>query len=143
MFVEFVLWNISPAKILWNYVHGSLRQYNAGSWFVLGEIEVFPGNVAAAHLIYRCLNALSEDGSPLLQANVTGSSTSEDGTTQTITIQIPSQQDGSTEAEGEDEETAPCFLTIQEEEEEGVDTGGITIPAEPDPDPGPSVPGGS
>ncbi|KAJ9591177.1 hypothetical protein L9F63_002294, partial [Diploptera punctata] len=100
-----------------------------------GEIEVFPGNVAAAHLIYRCLNALSEDGSPL-QANVTGSSTSEDGTTQTITIQIPSQQqDGSPGAEGEDEETTPCFLAIQEEEEEGVDTGGITIPAEPDPDP--------
>ncbi|XP_023711955.2 zinc finger protein 358 [Cryptotermes secundus] len=97
------------------------------------EIEVFPGNVAAAHLIYRCLNALSTDGSPL-QANLTGSATSEDGTTQTITIQIPTQQqEGGTEVE--DDETAPCFLAIQEEEEEGVDTGGITIPAEPDPDP--------
>jgi len=74
---------------------------------------------------------------------VTGSATSEDGTTQTITIQIPSQQqEGCTAAEGEDEETTPCFLAIQEEEEEGVDTGGITIPAEPDPDPG-IVPAGS
>jgi hypothetical protein len=100
--------------------------------FFTGEIEVFPGNVAAAHLIYRCLNALSTDGSPL-QANLTGSATSEDGTTQTITIQIPTQQEGG--AEVEDDETAPCFLAIQEEEEEGVDTGGITIPAEPDPDP--------
>ncbi|PSN57765.1 hypothetical protein C0J52_00347 [Blattella germanica] len=97
----------------------------------------------AAHLIYRCLNAaLSTDGSPL-QANVTGSATSEDGTTQTITIQIPTQhQEGSAGTDGEDEETTPCFLAIQEEEEEGVDTGGITIPAEPDPDPG-IVPGGS
>ena len=99
-----------------------------------GEVEVFPGNVAAAQLIYRCLNALSTDGSPL-QANVTGSATSEDGTTQTITIQIPTQQQ-----ETEDDETTPCFLTIQEEEEEGVDTGGITIPADPDPD---IVPDGS
>lgn len=74
---------------------------------------------------------------------MTGSATSEDGTTQTITIQIPSQQqEGCTAAEGEDEETTPCFLAIQEEEEEGVDTGGITIPAEPDPDPG-IVPAGS
>lgn len=102
--------------------------------FFTGEIEVFPGNVAAAHLIYRCFNALSTDGSPL-QANLTGSATSEDGTTQTITIQIPTQQEeGGTEVE--DDETVPCFLAIQEEEEEGVDTGGITIPAEPDPDPG-------
>jgi len=99
-----------------------------------GEVEVFPGNVAAAQLIYRCLNALSTDGSPL-QANVTGSATSEDGTTQTITIQIPTQQQ-----ETEDDETTPCFLAIQEEEEEGVDTGGITIPADPDPD---IVPDGS
>lgn len=91
-------------------------------------MEVFPGNVAAAQLIYRCLNALSTDGSPL-QANVTGSATSEDGTTQTITIQIPTQQQ-----ETEDDETTPCFLAIQEEEEEGVDTGGITIPADPDPE---------
>lgn len=102
--------------------------------------------MAAAHLIYRCLNALSTDGSPL-QANVTGSATSEDGTTQTITIQIPTQQqEGGIEAEVEDDETTHCFLAIQEEEEEGVDTGGITIPAEPDLDPNPSpgvVPGGS
>lgn len=104
-------------------------------WTVFtGEVEVFPGNVAAAQLIYRCLNALSTDGSPL-QANVTGSATSEDGTTQTITIQIPTQQQ-----ETEDDETTPCFLAIQEEEEEGVDTGGITIPADPDPD---IVPDGS
>jgi hypothetical protein len=88
--------------------------------------------VAAAHVIYRCLNALSADGNPL-QANLTGSATSEDGTTQTITIQIPTQHEGS--AEVEDDETAPCFLAIHDEEEEGVDTGGITIPAEPDPDP--------
>jgi hypothetical protein len=66
---------------------------------------------------------------------LTGSATSEDGTTQTITIQIPTQQqEGDTEVE--DDETVPCFLAIQEEEEEGVDTGGITIPAEPEPDPG-------
>jgi hypothetical protein len=78
---------------------------------------------------------------------VTGSATSEDGTTQTITIHIPTQQqEGGTEAEVEDDETTHCFLAIQEEEEEGVDTGGITIPAEPDLDPNSSpgvVPGGS
>ncbi|XP_067008567.2 gastrula zinc finger protein XlCGF26.1 [Anabrus simplex] len=92
------------------------------------EEEVFPGNVAAAQLIYRCLNALSADGNTL-EANVTGSSTSPDGTTQTITIQIPSQDCAN---DAEDDETTQCFMEIQQPEEEEVDTGGITIPAEPE-----------
>lgn len=72
------------------------------------------------------------------------SSTSADGTSQTITIQIPSKHlEGSlpstetsvrtlSQIEQEDEETMHCFLQIPREEEESIDTGGITIPAEPD-----------
>jgi hypothetical protein len=131
------LWRIEKRNLAWSvFIFPEISSYvKIFFWTVFsGEVEVFPGNVAAAQLIYRCLNALSTDGSPL-QANVTGSATSEDGTTQTITIQIPTQQQ-----ETEDDETTPCFLAIQEEEEEGVDTGGITIPADPDPD---IVPDGS
>ena len=71
------------------------------------------------------------------------SSTSADGTSQTITIQIPSKHlEGSlpsketpaktlSQIDQEDEETMHCFLKIPREEEENIDTGGITIPAEP------------
>lgn len=72
------------------------------------------------------------------------SSTSADGTSQTITIQIPSKHlEGSLSTreslnktdstiEQEDDETMHCFLKIPREEEESIDTGGITIPAEPE-----------
>lgn len=72
------------------------------------------------------------------------SSTSADGTSQTITIQIPSKHlEGSlpigetlyksnSTIEQEDDETMHCFLKIPREEEENIDTGGITIPAEPE-----------
>lgn len=71
------------------------------------------------------------------------SSTSADGTSQTITIQIPSKHlenslssreniKSSSAIEQEDEETMHCFLKLPREEEENIDTGGITIPAEPE-----------
>ena len=71
------------------------------------------------------------------------SSTSADGTSQTITIQIPSKHlegslpiiestSNSKTVEQEDEESMHCFLKIPREEEENIDTGGITIPAEPE-----------
>jgi len=71
------------------------------------------------------------------------SSTSADGTSQTITIQIPSKHlesslstreslNKNSTIEQEDDETMHCFLKIPREEEESIDTGGITIPAEPE-----------
>ncbi|CAD1473552.1 unnamed protein product [Heterotrigona itama] len=107
------------------------------------NVEVFPGNIAAAQLIYSCLGAFSKVGDTL-EANLMSSSTSADGTSQTITIQIPSKHlEGSlptrenrtknnSSIEQEDEETMHCFLKIPREEEESIDTGGITIPAEPE-----------
>ncbi|CAK9832430.1 Zinc finger protein 112 [Anthophora retusa] len=107
------------------------------------NVEVFPGNIAAAQLIYSCLGAFSKVGDTL-EANLMSSSTSADGTSQTITIQIPSKHlEGSLPTresgtknnsiiEQEDEETMHCFLKIPREEEESIDTGGITIPAEPE-----------
>ncbi|XP_043784093.1 gastrula zinc finger protein XlCGF58.1-like isoform X2 [Apis laboriosa] len=107
------------------------------------NVEVFPGNIAAAQLIYSCLGAFSKVGDTL-EANLMSSSTSADGTSQTITIQIPSKHlEGSlptrenetknnSTIEQEDEETMHCFLKIPREEEESIDTGGITIPAEPE-----------
>ncbi|XP_012531913.1 zinc finger protein 556 isoform X2 [Monomorium pharaonis] len=107
------------------------------------NVEVFPGNIAAAQLVYSCLGAFSKDGDTL-EANLMSSSTSADGTSQTITIQIPSKHlQGSLSTrenfnkndsiiEQEDEETMHCFLKIPREEEESIDTGGITIPAEPE-----------
>ncbi|XP_066583039.1 zinc finger protein 892-like [Prorops nasuta] len=107
------------------------------------NVEVFPGNIAAAQLIYSCLGAFSKVGKAL-EANLMSSSTSADGTSQTITIQIPSKHledslptretilKSSAEIEQEDDETMHCFLKIPREEEENIDTGGITIPAEPD-----------
>lgn len=106
-------------------------------------MEVFPGNIAAAQLIYSCLGAFSKVGDNL-EANLMSSSTSADGTSQTITIQIPSKHlEGSlptrenlnksdSAIEQEDDETMHCFLKIPREEEENIDTGGITIPAEPE-----------
>ncbi|XP_011310246.1 zinc finger protein 62 homolog [Fopius arisanus] len=106
-------------------------------------VEVFPGNIAAAQLIYSCLGAFSKDGNTI-EANLMSSSTSADGTSQTITIQIPSKHlEGSlpisdstirhsTTIDQEDDETMHCFLKIPREEEENIDTGGITIPAELD-----------
>ncbi|XP_015587714.1 zinc finger protein 845 [Cephus cinctus] len=105
------------------------------------NVEVFPGNIAAAQLIYSCLGAFSKVGKTI-EANLMSSSTSADGTSQTITIQIPSKDlEGSLPTsnenpknnaliEQEDEETMHCFLKIPREEEENIDTGGITIPAE-------------
>lgn len=107
------------------------------------NVEVFPGNIAAAQLIYSCLGAFSKVGDTL-EANLMSSSTSADGTSQTITIQIPSKHlEGSLSTretlyksnstiEQEDDETMHCFLKIPREEEESIDTGGITIPAEPE-----------
>ncbi|KAL0124560.1 hypothetical protein PUN28_006420 [Cardiocondyla obscurior] len=106
------------------------------------NVEVFPGNIAAAQLVYSCLGAFSKDGDTL-EANLMSSSTSADGTSQTITIQIPSKHlQGSLSTreslnkndsiEQEDDETMHCFLKIPREEEESIDTGGITIPAEPE-----------
>lgn len=94
-------------------------------------------------MIYSCLGAFSKVGDTL-EANLMSSSTSADGTSQTITIQIPSKHlEGSlptrecrtksnSTIEQEDEETMHCFLKIPREEEESIDTGGITIPAEPE-----------
>nr|CAD7399510.1 unnamed protein product [Timema cristinae] len=94
-----------------------------------GDCEVFPGNVAAAHLIYRCFNPNTLGGTTM-KANLTGNSTSEDGSTQTITIQIPAQSDADLD---DDDDTSHCFLALPQSEDDegvGVDTGGITIPAE-------------
>ncbi|RLU16185.1 hypothetical protein DMN91_011945 [Ooceraea biroi] len=108
------------------------------------NVEVFPGNIAAAQLVYSCLGAFSKDGDTL-EANLMSSSTSADGTSQTITIQIPSKHlevslptkeclnnKSNSTIEQEDDETMHCFLKIPREEEESIDTGGITIPAEPE-----------
>nr|CAD7460838.1 unnamed protein product [Timema tahoe] len=87
------------------------------------------GNVAAAHLIYRCFNPNTLGGTTM-KANLTGNSTSEDGSTQTITIQIPAQSDADLD---DDDDTSHCFLALPQSEDDeavGVDTGGITIPAE-------------
>uniref|UniRef100_A0A1B6DET9 C2H2-type domain-containing protein n=2 Tax=Clastoptera arizonana TaxID=38151 RepID=A0A1B6DET9_9HEMI len=81
------------------------------------EVEVFPENIAAAQLVYQCLGAVPTR----LQSDVTASSTSSDGTKQTITIEIPPREIQSTD----DEDTTHCFLLSEE-----YDTGGITIPAE-------------
>ncbi|KAK0163188.1 hypothetical protein PV327_006896 [Microctonus hyperodae] len=108
------------------------------------NVEVFPGNIAAAQLIYSCLGAFSEVGKTI-EASLMSSSTSVDGTLQTITIQIPSthlegslpmttestiKNNNNTTIEQEDDETMHCFLKIPYEEEENIDTGGITIPAD-------------
>ncbi|XP_012274482.1 zinc finger protein 93 [Orussus abietinus] len=106
------------------------------------NVEVFPGNIAAAQLIYSCLGAFSKVGKTI-EANLMSSSTSADGTSQTITIQIPSKhlkgslptiEDAANNSsiDQEDDETMHCFLKIPKEEEENIDTGGITIPAEPE-----------
>lgn len=109
------------------------------------NVEVFPGNIAAAQLIYSCLGAFSKDGKTI-EANLMTSSTSADGTSQTITIQIPSKDlegslpngdqhlsnKNSLTLDQDDDETMHCFLAIPREEEENIDTGGITIPAEPE-----------
>lgn len=118
--------------------------YKIICFFADGEnVEVFPGNIAAAQLIYSCLGAFSKVGRTI-EANLMSSSTSADGTSQTITIQIPSKHlEGTLPSkenslktvppiEQEDEETMHCFLKIPREEEENIDTGGITIPAEPE-----------
>ncbi|XP_033220243.1 zinc finger protein 658B-like isoform X2 [Belonocnema kinseyi] len=105
------------------------------------SVEVFPGNIAAAQLIYSCLGAFSKVGKTI-EANLMSSSTSADGTSQTITIQIPSKHlEGSlpstetsvrslSQIEQEDKETMRYFLQIPRQEEESIDTGGITIPAD-------------
>lgn len=94
------------------------------------EVEYFPGNVAAAHLVYRYLGTfLQEPGRKLPPANITDSQTSADGTTQSITIQIPSQEDPSIVAEGD--ESSHSFFLKGTDDDVGIDTGGITIPAEP------------
>nr|CAD7263093.1 unnamed protein product [Timema shepardi] len=101
----------------------------AASGISQGDCEVFPGNVAAAHLIYRCFNPNTLGGTTM-KANLTGNSTSEDGSTQTITIQIPAQSDADLD---DDDDTSHCFLALPQSEDDegvGVDTGGITIPAE-------------
>lgn len=100
--------------------------------------------MAAAQLIYSCLGAFSKEGKTI-EASLMSSSTSADGTSQTITIQIPSthlegslpmaestMKNNNSTIEQEDEETMHCFLKIPHEEEESIDTGGITIPAEPE-----------
>ncbi|XP_043285413.1 PR domain zinc finger protein 5-like [Venturia canescens] len=109
------------------------------------NVEVFPGNIAAAQLIYSCLGAFSKVGKTI-EASLMSSSTSADGTSQTITIQIPSKHlegslpisDNTTKTnssiEQDDDETMHCFLKIPREEEENIDTGGITIPADPEVD---------
>lgn len=112
--------------------------------------------MAAAHLI---LDAFSKKDKEI-EATLMSSSTSADGTSQTITIQIPSTHLGNSlpigdnaiksnisissnvnsntnnnnnsTIEQEDDETMHCFLKIPHEEEENIDTGGITIPAEPE-----------
>lgn len=94
------------------------------------EVEYFPGNVAAAHLVYKYLGTfLQEPGRKLPPANITDSCTSADGTTQSITIQIPSQEDSSVVAE--DDESSHSFFLKGTDDDVGIDTGGITIPAEP------------
>ncbi|XP_008543116.1 zinc finger protein 28 homolog [Microplitis demolitor] len=118
------------------------------------NVEVFPGNMAAAQLIYSCLGAFSKEEKEI-EASLMSSSTSADGTSQTITIQIPSTHlentlpigdnaiknnisinnninNGNSTIEQEDDETMHCFLKIPHEEEENIDTGGITIPADPE-----------
>lgn len=108
------------------------------------NVEVFPGNMAAAQLIYSCLGTFSEVDKTI-EASLMSSSTSVDGTLQTITIQIPSThlegslpittestiKNNNSTIEQEDEETMHCFLKIPHEEEESIDRGGITIPADP------------
>ncbi|KAK3913551.1 Zinc finger X-chromosomal protein [Frankliniella fusca] len=94
------------------------------------EVEYFPGNVAAAHLVYRYLGTfLPEPGHKLPPANITDSRTSADGTTQSITIQIPSQEDPSIVVE--DDESSHSFFLKGTDDDVGIDTGGITIPADP------------
>ncbi|RZF38589.1 hypothetical protein LSTR_LSTR010922 [Laodelphax striatellus] len=95
-----------------------------------GEVEVFPENVAAAQLIYRCLSKGGSGaarrgggGAAPFKADVTASSTSGDGTKQTITIEIPTNS--SDVLTTDDEDTTHCFLQPDE-----VDSGGITIPAD-------------
>ncbi|XP_022187750.2 zinc finger protein 485 [Nilaparvata lugens] len=93
------------------------------------DVQVFPENVAAAQLIYHCMSGGSGAGgkgkggsqSPrtLGKADVTASSTSGDGTKQTITIEI-STNGGGTPVSTDDEDTTHV-----------VDAGGITIPADP------------
>ncbi|XP_054288677.1 zinc finger protein 271-like isoform X2 [Macrosteles quadrilineatus] len=81
----------------------------------IDDSDVFPENMAAASLVYSSFGAS--------RCDITASSTSRDGMRQTITISIPPE-----EADGvgsDDDDTSPCYLQ---------DTGGITIPAEPDSD---------
>ncbi|XP_034249604.1 zinc finger protein 64-like [Thrips palmi] len=92
------------------------------------EVEYFPGNVAAAHLVYRYLGTfLQEPGRRLPPANITDSRTSADGTTQSITIKIPSHEDPIVE----DDESSHSFFLKGTDDDICIDTGGITIPAEP------------
>lgn len=120
-------------------------------------MEYFPGNVAAAHLVYRYLGTfLQEPGRRLPPANITDSQTSADGkgsvchslknsmcskivfiypyffiilgTTQSITIRIPSQEDP---VVVEDDESSHSFFLKGTDDDICIDTGGITIPAEP------------
>lgn len=93
------------------------------------EVEYFPGNVAAAHLVYRYLGTfLQEPGRRLPPASITDSQTSADGTTQSITIKIPSQEDP---VVVEDDESSHSFFLKGTDDDICIDTGGITIPAEP------------
>ncbi|XP_063244703.1 zinc finger protein 543-like [Bacillus rossius redtenbacheri] len=106
-----------------DHKHGLVASRPARSSEDEGDCEVFPGNVAAAHLIYRCFNPDSSARGATMRASLTGSQTSPDGSTQTITVRIPAPGT-------DDDDSSRCFL----EEEEGpvvVDTGGITIPADP------------
>lgn len=50
---------------------------------ILITLFYLPGNLAAAHLIFRCLNDV--------RANIASQSTSADGSEQTITIKIPTE----------------------------------------------------
>lgn len=129
--------HISLLSDLTELAHFYLHSFTDGE-----NVEVFPGNIAAAQLVYSCLGAFSKDGDTL-EANLMSSSTSADGTSQTITIQIPSKHlesslstreslNKNSTIEQEDDETMHCFLKIPREEEENIDTGGITIPAEPE-----------
>ncbi|XP_054716478.1 zinc finger protein 569-like [Uloborus diversus] len=79
----------------------------------LQQLEgILPGNMTAAQLIYSCLNAISQDGGVVnLPAGVTvniptSSTTSSDGT-QTITIQLPSNDSS---------ENEPYYFTIQQQD---------------------------
>lgn len=51
------------------------------------------------------------------------------GTSQSITIQIPSQEDSPVVVE--DDESSHSFFLKGTDDDVGIDTGGITIPAEP------------